>query len=72
MSCKSQADFESCLPGIGKVFQTPVVGIWSNGRLTEKASGHDAVRALRDHYQLGQFNTFWRSMLWPYLPVAFY
>jgi hypothetical protein len=50
MSCKSQADFEACIPGIGKVLQTPVVGIWKNGTLIEKASVHNAAKILRSHY----------------------
>jgi hypothetical protein len=31
--------FERAIPGIGKVLQTPVVGIWENGALTQKGSG---------------------------------
>ncbi len=32
-------DFEKYVPGIGKVFQTPVVGYWEDGLLKEKAWG---------------------------------
>lgn len=39
LSCKNQADFEALMPGIGKVFQTPVVGLWKDGVLQVKASG---------------------------------
>jgi len=52
MSCKSQADFEACLPGIGKVVKTPVVGIWIDGDLSEKASGNRAVEIVNRHYGL--------------------
>ncbi len=52
MSCKSQADFEACLPGIGKVVQTPVVGIWFDGDLNEKASGNRAVEIVKRHFGL--------------------
>lgn len=27
------------IPGIGKTFQTPVVGVWEKGVLTQKATG---------------------------------
>jgi hypothetical protein len=37
--CASPQAFERYVPGIGNVFHTPVVGLWSNGRLVEKASG---------------------------------
>lgn len=32
-------EYEQRVPGIGKVFHTPVIGIWEKGVLTEKASG---------------------------------
>jgi hypothetical protein len=32
-------DFEKCIPGIGKVYQTPVAGIWNDGVLKERLSG---------------------------------
>src|SRR5262245_50754445 len=35
----SHAGFESYVPGISPVFHTPVVGLWSEGRLTQAASG---------------------------------
>jgi hypothetical protein len=37
--CRSIQDFENYIPGIGKVFQTPVVGYWEDGVLKEKAWG---------------------------------
>jgi hypothetical protein len=42
--CTGQSDFEQYVPGIAPVFQTPVVGIWENGKLIAKGSG----RAGRD------------------------
>ena len=48
----SQTDFDSRIPGIGKVFQTPVVGIWKYGVLEKKGSGHKAVEAIKQHYSL--------------------
>jgi hypothetical protein len=50
LTCRSQADFEACLPGIGNVFQTPVVGNWKHGVLENKASGHRAVETIERHY----------------------
>ena len=35
----SPGSFEPYVPGIANVFHTPVVGLWFNGRLVEKASG---------------------------------
>lgn len=40
--CRSNEDFEARIPGIGTVFQTPVVGLWENGHLVASASGHAA------------------------------
>lgn len=39
LECRSIQDFEKYVPGIGKVFQTPVVGYWEEGLLKEKAWG---------------------------------
>jgi hypothetical protein len=38
-NCMSPRAFEAYIPGIGSVFHTPVVGLWSDGKLVEKASG---------------------------------
>jgi hypothetical protein len=43
-NCQSADAFEVYVPGVGSVFHTPVVGLWSEGKLVEKASG----RAGRD------------------------
>lgn len=40
--CTSQDDIARLIPGIGPVFNPPVVGIWRNGVLTIHASGHPA------------------------------
>jgi hypothetical protein len=49
-------DFERHLPGIGKVFQTPVVGFWRNGQLTEPLSGAAARDWLVERYELSRIN----------------
>jgi len=46
----SQEDFNACIPGIGRVFQTPVVGIWEGGVLIEKASGYLAVLTIKRYF----------------------
>lgn len=33
--------FDRIIPGVGEVFQTPVVGRWVGGVLTEKGTGHE-------------------------------
>jgi hypothetical protein len=45
LACKTHQDFEKYIPGIGKVYQTPVVGYWVDGVLREKCWGAPA-RAL--------------------------
>jgi hypothetical protein len=42
LDCKSRQDFEKYIPGIGDVFQTPAVGLWQNGVLTDTAWGKPA------------------------------
>jgi len=37
--CSSPEAFDQYVPGIGRVFQTPVVGLWSDGNLVDKATG---------------------------------
>lgn len=40
-------DFQSYIPGVGNVYQTPVIGVWKNGVLTDKAQGFDARQLAR-------------------------
>lgn len=39
--CQSNDDFEARIPGIGAVFQMPAVGLWENGMLVARGSGHE-------------------------------
>jgi hypothetical protein len=39
LDCKSTEDFNAIIPGIGQVFQTPVVGLWADETLKERGSG---------------------------------
>lgn len=51
-SCSTMDDFEKFIPGIGKVFQTPVIGFWKDGELIYHAQGALARRWARDRYGL--------------------
>jgi hypothetical protein len=66
LTCQ-QSDFEEWIPGIGKVVVTPVVGIWSDGALIERASGHNSIKALRKHYCLSDQFRLGPRFGWPYL-----
>jgi hypothetical protein len=39
LDCQRVEDFDAYVPGIGPVLQTPVVGLWENGTLKQKAAG---------------------------------
>jgi hypothetical protein len=41
LECRPIVGFEEYVPGIGKVFQAPVVGYWQDGKLVEKAWGKE-------------------------------
>jgi len=49
------SDFEKFIPGIGKVFHTPVIGVWSEGKLIISASGYEAREFVKTrlHEMLG-------------------
>jgi hypothetical protein len=49
---KTGQDFERYVPSIGKVYQTPVVGIWKNGHLEDKGSGYTGRELLIKLYGL--------------------
>ncbi|HJT76734.1 MAG TPA: hypothetical protein VJ739_05985 [Gemmataceae bacterium] len=40
--CRTQDDFNKYVPGLGAVYQTPVVGIWQDGRLEWSGQGAEA------------------------------
>jgi hypothetical protein len=52
LTCTTMDDFERCLPGVGKVFQTPVVGVWENRVVGQRASGAAARRLIISRYDL--------------------
>lgn len=50
LSCADQNDIDQWVPGIGKIYQTPVVGMWNDGQMIYKASGVEARRSIIEHY----------------------
>jgi hypothetical protein len=50
LSFKTMADFEILIPGIGPVYQTPVVGIWRDGELVKKGIGAKGCALLSEEY----------------------
>lgn len=51
-SCESVSDLGICIPGIGQVYQTPVVGVWVDGNITHRLSGYQARQFVSDLYNL--------------------
>ena len=49
-SCTTMSDFEKYIPGIGNVFQTPVVGCWKDGQLNYREQGAAARDWLLTRY----------------------
>ena len=43
-------DFEEFFPGIGRVFQSPIIGLWKQNELKEKLSGVAARNWLIERY----------------------
>jgi hypothetical protein len=37
--CRKHGDFKNYIPSLGKVFQTPVAGLWDRGELREQKTG---------------------------------
>jgi hypothetical protein len=40
--CRTQDDFKKYVPGVSTAYQTPVVGIWQDGRLEWSGQGAEA------------------------------
>lgn len=47
-------DFEKYIPGIGKVYQTPVIASWTEGIITEKLTGFSAREWLVQRFHLAR------------------
>lgn len=52
LACAAADDLERCFPGVGKVFQTPIVGVWEKGVLCQTASGAAGRRLVVNRYGL--------------------
>lgn len=52
LNCRTMSDFDNYVPTIGMVFQTPVVGVWEDGVLMERASGTAARELLCEIYPM--------------------
>jgi hypothetical protein len=50
-TCRAQSDLQTFFPGITKVLQTPVMGIWSAGDLTEVLQGFHARERVERMFQ---------------------
>ena len=46
--CHGPDNFENCIPGIGRVFQTPAVGVWRNGIKAKSAWGAAGKKLLAE------------------------
>ena len=40
--CENSESFDERIPGIGEVLQSPAVGLWADGKLTQTATGFEA------------------------------
>lgn len=58
--CQSAADFESYIPDLGPVFQTPVIGVWQQGVLLDKGTGARA----REKLLVAPFSLDWAGQRW--------
>jgi hypothetical protein len=47
--CRSQADFEHFVSGVGPVFQPPIIGVWEDGRLAAKGWGWNGRQVLAQY-----------------------
>jgi hypothetical protein len=44
--------FDRVIPGIGEIYQTPLVGIWESGALKQRGSGFVGRKLVVDRYNL--------------------
>jgi hypothetical protein len=54
LECEQMSDFEKFIPGLGPVYQTPVLGVVADGSLVQSAVGlREVEEVLRQHRILG-------------------
>jgi hypothetical protein len=51
-ACRNLEDFKRLVPGIGPSLHTPIVGVWENGVLKEKATSAEARKLLTTYCDL--------------------
>ena len=51
-SCRTQEEILAFVANIGKVFHTPIVGVWRNGRQVQQASGYAGRNILVEAFAL--------------------
>jgi hypothetical protein len=50
--CRSQSEIEAFIPGVAPVFQSPVIGIWEQGILVDRANGFPAAKQAIAAYEI--------------------
>ena len=50
--CASQEDVEHYFPGIGKIDQTPVVGVWRDGKQVYSGSGYAGRAVVANYFEI--------------------
>jgi len=50
--CLSQEDIDKRLPGIGRVYHTPVVGVWQDGEQVYCGSGYAGRAMVANHFEI--------------------
>ncbi len=48
-ACRTMSDFELYVPGLGNVYQTPVVGIWTNNVPIKRSWGYRAKHIISEY-----------------------
>jgi hypothetical protein len=52
LECKTMSDFEAFIPGIDSVYRTPILGVMSDGKLIDQATGLAEVAAVLHRFHL--------------------
>jgi hypothetical protein len=61
-ACRSMEDFQHYVPGVGPALHPPIVGVWEDGELNQKASGAEARKLLTKHFGLDA--SVWSDSPW--------
>ena len=52
LNCKKMSDFAAFIPGIDDVYRTPIIGVISDGRLIDQATGLPGVMTTLHRFHL--------------------